>query len=312
MFHIIFHNADPDGTSSGFLLKYAIENNLICTNITDREIKLYPVNYNYEIPFERMKPEDIVFMADISYDIPIMEFLYEKLGDNFIWIDHHESMREYDNGKINGVRKYTKSACVLTYNIINHMKEKDDYVFTKLKEFITILGTYDIYDKHKNEDDWYNVILPINFYVKANIQDLSIDDNIYNTVISHIKDDLYDDFFNNMLADGTAIVNYLYKENKEICASYGKSTLFNGHSIFIVNRPIGGSFVCEHCIKNYDFVMVFAYSIKTNKFSVSCYSEEKDINVLNILSEFGARGHKNACNFKCDTLKIIDGNLVIQ
>ena len=81
-----FHSADLDGHCSGAIIKYK-----------HPDCVMYPMDYGDKFPWHHINPDDIVYMVDFSLPIDDMNKLSDKLGFNFIWIDHHETAAQEYN-----------------------------------------------------------------------------------------------------------------------------------------------------------------------------------------------------------------------
>src|SRR5574343_711335 len=77
--HCFYHSADLDGHCSGAIVKHFVP-----------EAIMHPINYGDEFPWDKIEPDDTVYMVDFCLQpFEEMESLIVALGKRFIWIDHH-------------------------------------------------------------------------------------------------------------------------------------------------------------------------------------------------------------------------------
>jgi hypothetical protein len=309
-FYIYFHNADADGTLSGFMLKYAIENNILHSDIENKEVRMMPINYGYDVNLDYLHSDPYVYMVDFSLDEEYMLKIHKKIGDKFIWIDHHDSIEEYNstaNTLVNGVRQYDLAACMLTFLYIKDNGEDFTKEFNRLKSFVYYVGEYDIYNnKAHTEDEWTDIV-SFNLYVKSLPQELS-SNNIWSELIENLQSEKASEVLEYMVGEGYPILGYINKDNYQLCKSYGSEINIGEHKAFIVNKGIGGTYVFSHFNNKYPIQICAVYSMKSNFWSLSCYADE-GINLLDLLSEYNPKGHKGACNIKAKSLEIVNKQL---
>jgi len=87
MYRVLFH-MDSDGHSSaGVVAKYLKEK-----GVPASQIYFHAVNYGLPLPTEIDYEKDTIYMVDFSLqpDLTMIDFA-AKLGERFIWIDHHDT-----------------------------------------------------------------------------------------------------------------------------------------------------------------------------------------------------------------------------
>lgn len=325
---VIYHNADSDGTSSGFLMKWAIENQIIKIPRKESHIKMFPFNYNFDIPWEKIDKDDIVFWLDVAGTPAEMKRMYEKLNGNMFWIDHHASIAQEHpevHEECMGIRDFTKASCLNVYRFIEEngkFKNKEilKRKFQNFKHLLDIVGACDTWDLGQVDFDlnrWDSEYFTVKLAIDAN----------YNNPTKPAGYDFWDEFMtededvvidmiNDLRYDGGVILAFLNIRNKDLCQSYGAEIIFEGLKIFALNQGIGGSYIFNSIdLNKYDACMCFIKSCKTNTYTVSLYTNKKDINLLKSLEHVGYGGHEQAGGFKCNTMEweyIDDGSKILK
>lgn len=317
---VFYHSADPDGMSSGFLMKWAIDNNVMKISRIDSEVGLIPFNYKWDVPFEKISDNDLVFWLDVSATPEEMNVLYDKLNGEMIWIDHHESIAKDHptlHEKCMGNRDFNNAACINVYNFIKEFgkfDEKTQEQFDRIKPLIDIVGAYDIWDTSIVDNDrekWNSEYVSVKFAMDANDIDPKTK-NGYQFWLDFMEADEkeIEDMISDLKYDGNIIQAYMNNRNHDLCNSYGFSAEFEGLRVFAVNQGIGGTFIFNSINQDkYDALMCFIKSGKSNKYSVSLYSNKKDINLIERLKHIGFSGHAQAGGFRCDDFEIIYSGL---
>jgi hypothetical protein len=313
---IFYHSADSDGMSSGFLMKWAVENGIIIIPRTDAEVGMIPFNYKWDVPFEKISNNDLVFWLDVSATPEEMNTLYDKLDGEMIWIDHHESILKDHftmHQKCMGYRDFKQAACINVYEFIKDFgkfNKTTQQQFNNIKPLIDIVGACDIWDLSLVDGDrerWNSEYLSVKFALDANDTDPRTK-NGYNFWLDFMNADNEDieNMISDLKYDGNVIQSYMNIRNHDLCNSYGFSADFEGIRVFAVNQGIGGSFIFNSINpEKYDAFMCFIKSGKSNQYSVSLYGNNKDINLIDKLKHIGFSGHAQAGGFKCDTFEII-------
>jgi len=147
----IYHSIDLDGWMSAAIVKYWFNltyscissNSILDTTVTGDTLTF--IGYNYGQPIPDLSEYDKVIMCDISFSKEEMINLYDRLDDNFIYIDHHisiirELQQEVDKGNIHhfkGFQHTDYAACELTWK----------YFFSResMPEIVRLLGRYDCF-----------------------------------------------------------------------------------------------------------------------------------------------------------------------
>ena len=118
---------------------------------------MFPINYGDKFPWNHIQEDEIVYMADFSLE-PFSDMVkLNKICDELIWIDHHESaIQEYKRTifdsppLILGWTNTNFAACELTWKWINKGKS--------VPLAVSLLGRYDIWNE--NSIFWRAKILP--------------------------------------------------------------------------------------------------------------------------------------------------------
>ena len=304
----IYHRIDLDGWASAAIVvkkfKEDSKNEGKIASIVDYQYKddvmrsqdanmLDMLGYNYGDPIlVDFSLYDKVILVDISlYDknktVNPMIDLYNKLGDNFIYIDHHISafndIKNAMNGEIpfNGNQSIKYAACELAWTFF--------YPEQEIPKIINYLGLYDTF-RHKNIDTEYDV-LKFQYGARSYI-------NNYIDASYYIFNDTY---FDEISDAGNHIYNYLLKESEIIYKNKFDKEI-NGYNFICFNQPRfnPSNFEIDYINKGYDGAVSFYYDGESWNFSI--YSENV-VDCSIIAKQFGGGGHKGAAGFR---LKNID------
>ena len=274
--HCFFHSADLDGHCSGAIVKYKFP-----------KCELHGITYGYKFPFNIISKDDIVYMVDFSLQ-PVKEMidLYNIVGKNLIWIDHHITAienvyKENPELEFSGIRKNGTAACILTWNYLFPDKE--------LPKTVELLGRYDVWDISEE-------ILQFQYGFRTNPD-----------TWPNKQDELWKQCFETntsiypILHIGKIILNYEQKQNEIYCRSCAFEITFEGLKALAVNKRLTSSQLFDSIWDNKKYDMMITFGIKKNGFwDVSFYSDKKDIDVSKIADKYGGGGHKGAagCQFK--------------
>lgn len=144
---IIYHKEDNDGVFSG-----ALAYNYVKEYLGKTDIVLFGTEYN-ELNKLWASGEvynwkyDNIIMTDISFNYPeAMQYLYNKFGDKFVWVDHHtpiikESFK-YKFDACPGLRDPSNSAII---NIYKYLYDKfgENCTNKKIPELLRVLSAWD-------------------------------------------------------------------------------------------------------------------------------------------------------------------------
>ena len=317
---IYYHSADADGKLSGFLMKWAIEENIIKMDRRFEKIEMVPFNYNFSIFWDSIHVDDIVFWLDVSAKPEEMEDMYDIINGKMIWIDHHSSIEETHSNvhlKCPGIRNFKKAACQNVYDFLatkGTFTPEQENIFKNMKSFVDIVGTLDIWDKSvvNSEDEWELDYLSITYALNSLTTDPSTDIGIkfWKSFIGECIDGTVSELIEDLREDGRVILSYVNIRNRDLCRSYGFSAQLEGLNVFALNQGIAGGHTFRCVNGNYDAFVSFVKSGKKNNYSVSVYTNDNDIDLNDKLGHIGFKGHPGAGGFRCDNFKVTDdGNL---
>ena len=251
------------------------------------------LGFNYGDPIPDVSQYDKIIMCDISLPTSNNEYAH-KLGNNFIWLDHHQSaIKDHDDLKLaNGIRDTKFAACELTWK----------YFFPDetMPEIVRLLGRYDCFG-HKGTSEEKKVL---EFQYGARMI-ISNHREAYELLLSNIKNGDY--VCLSIIADGTAIYNYLCAEAR-LSYKHGFPMYFelnpcelnsNVKKFLCINKerfnPI--NFGIDYHQDGYDGVASFWYEGKSKLWKFSLYNDNGQVDCSAIAQQFGGGGHKGAAGF---------------
>ena len=317
--HIYSHNSDPDGDFSGFLLRWAIEENILYYQRENNNITYKPFNYGFDIGWSNIHKNDVVFFADVSGTPEEMMLLYDKLDGKLIWIDHHDSIstvHEKLHKKCEGIRDFSQAACQNVYDYISIngvFTDKQDRIFKNLKPLIDIIGAYDNWNKSvvdNDEQKWHSDYVSLTFALNSMITTpgTKSGDKLWEEILSYAEDDDVMDLIYEFQSDGRIILDYVDIRNHSLVRSYGFKANLEGLGVFVLNQGIGGSSIFNSLDgTKYDAFVTYIYSGKKDIYSVSVYRSNDNIDLVDKLSHIGFKGHSGAGGFRCSHFEVSGG-----
>lgn len=312
-FAIIYHDADFDGKLSNEVCRYHLS-----LQFPDATIHSYGWDYGRPVPNVTQTDRsdwydyDNIYIVDLSVDELMAR---PELREKIIWIDHHKSAiekwdRKNENtpgpGMFTGVRIDGVAACRLCWNwfIGDENSVKQDFVDRKVSEptLIRLAGEYDIWD---NRDPDAKVLQfglcalsPGKFAALVHYQ--------FSCGPREVVDRIY---LNPVLESGRAIKSYCDKQNDEYSNAFSHTIKFAGLTMCALNiGQRGNSDLLRGGLKP-EHQACFAWrhvGAGENPVYVSLYHIDghTDLDLSEIAKNWGGGGHRGACGFRTDLIKL--------
>lgn len=326
---VIVHHIDPDGYFGAHGLVMFMQE-----NYPDVKVKL--VRFNYGFDFPTFKPNDIVYLVDVSFPIPLMDEIARRVK-LFTWIDHHKSaildmVRFYEETEPSEIPiswQFTSSdfaGCENVYRYLNnsifqipfHTKLVGQYDNWDQNDFICIKMHLDNLEiEYDEEDIWNDVVVPYYTYMLSLV--LSPDD-----IVTHLeKITNYSEAIN----IGKAIMKYRATQAKRQCGCAEHNEIFMNTKLNRFLNKVGlikwakklGLVESSKCIalnthdaskstfysiSGYnDYVMMaFKLNLKGEKVSCSLRCDDTQFDASLIAKSYGGGGHKGAAGFAVNRL----------
>jgi len=268
-----YHGSDLDGHCSGAIVKKAFP-----------EAELIGINYGNDFPWDKIQKNEIVFMVDFSLQpFENMERL-NKIA-RLSWVDHHKSA--IDEAGARGffasggqTLEVGRAACELCL----------ESLFPGIKnETVRLLGRYDVWDLQPGTLELQNGL------------------RMYDTLPTNT--DLWQSLLcqdESLLMESLHVGKILLRKKQMDDKIYAKSCSFeteiDGLKVIAVNRGITNSQLFESVYdpEKHDGMLAFVWRKK--QWTVSVYSDKKNIDVSLICKTRGGGGHKGAAGFQCKEL----------
>ena len=305
----IFYHIDGDGMCAGFwvyeMVKRMINSGKSIHSSKDlEELEFIKMNYNYDVPLDRIKRDEFIYIVDFSIDPADMEKLLSITG-NVIWIDHHKTaIEKYSNFKRNipGLRYDGIAGCMLTYCYFNHMvnpydefdviNDFDKSMTEDAPWFTKYIADYDVWTFEYGDDTR-------NFRIALGAEEnTEPNDEIWNTFL-HDNDRTY---VNKFIEDGKAMRKYASSFASKYCTCKGFDATFEGYSAFVTNVGLAGSDwfdPIENSDRADDYQLYISFSLNpSGDWGYSLRSSKIDVSELAV--KYGGGGHKGAAGFHSD------------
>ena len=285
-----YHAADLDGHCSGAIVKYF-----------NPGFTLFPINYGEPFPWDQIEPAEEVVMVDFSLQ-PFSQMIMLNRRSRLVWIDHHKSaMEEFkESGEyIAGSVQVGKAACELAWEYFSPGTGMAPRV-------VRLLGRYDVWD---HEDPR---VLPFQYGMRLTETDPQSDKAMA----------MWEKFFENDFLcdtvhhDGEVIIRYEAMVSEKYCKSYAFEALMPTHPpntsckyhsgrlpAICLNRGMTNSktFDSRYDPKKHDLMITFC-RLPSARWTVSLYSDKKNVDCGAIAKRYAGGGHKGAAGFQCEEL----------
>lgn len=228
-----------------------------------------------------------------------MRKLAERLGSRLIWIDHHKATIEDPQlkGLTNpGIRDTKFAGCELTWQYF--------YPDVKIPTGIQLIGRYDVFDKAAkvaasydgdSPYEWDAAILPFQYGLRA---EGLIDPT--NPLWRELLIDSID--VDDLIVDGQKILRYVKQDLEGYAKAASFETSLDGHSAVAINRGLCGSHVFESVKQKKHDLLIGFWMTKTRQWTVSLYTDRKDLDCGLLAKKYGGSGHPGAAGFQCTEL----------
>lgn len=317
----VYHSRDLDGWMSAAIVKHwFMSSDPINTEVkTKKDANDHYINfigYDYGQPIPDLSSYERVVMCDVSFPKEEMLEINLRLGDNFIWIDHHQRTVDEVNALIiaEGIPMEglvtepgeLAAACELTWT----------YFFSDepMPEIVRLLGRYDCF-AHKNTKEETKV-LEFQYGARAFITN-------YEEAYKYLTDESNTYRENETIVDvilfaGRNIYHYLCAEAKQ---TYSKSfplmfywtepnpdnkdvPIQNGALFLCVNQerfnPI--NFGIDYHKDGYAGFACFW--LKDSKWNFSLYNDDGNTDCSAIAKTYGGGGHKGASGMILNNIQL--------
>ena len=241
---IIYHKEDNDGLFSMAIIYNYLTHEL---HVDRKKIDLFGADFNdmKRICNDKgvdkkntidkfMEDYSNIIMTDISFnDVNVMKKLYNKLGSNFCWIDHHAPIikesfvQKFDS--CSGLRDTHRSAILNAYKYFYDVFDEQYNAKNKQIELFRILSAWDSFSF---EREGYELDYVRNVNEGVNIEYNLKKDDIINLVewIIYGKDDYFNehckkiaDLIEQLYLNGKKFTTIQNNRYKKLCADWGRA-----------------------------------------------------------------------------------------
>ena len=225
---IIYHKEDNDGVFSG-----ALAYNYVKEYLGKTDIVLFGTEYNelnklWTSGEVKNWEYDNIIMTDISFNYPeAMQYLYNKFGNKFVWIDHHTPIIKesfnYKFEKCPGLRDNSNSAIL---NIYRYLYDPfgENYTNKKIPELLRVLSAWDSFsfDREGYELDFVNKVnVGINYMYNLDIERVIV--LLRNLVVYGEDSDVEanNSYIQSAYTIGDIIITYKQQEDERLIKNCG-------------------------------------------------------------------------------------------
>jgi len=301
-----FYHKDADGrVSAHWVRKFR--------GSFDHPEDFYPITYGEPFPFEAIEPEEEVWIVDFSIETHEMARLL-TITTNVFWIDHHKTAidkyRCFDY-PIKGWRVDGVAGCMLTFSYLTFATyesgadfklvayEKADGIGANAEfkpwmaegapRFTKLIADWDTWTFAYGDETRF-------FDVGFGSRDFSPCSDEWK------KFDTYPEgeFEAELVSEGKLMMRWRDQWAKSYMKLGFELPDWEGHRCYVVNLGRCNSEFFKSVAGDYEILMPFVYNGKTDKWTVSLYSETVDVQA--IAQRYGGGGHKGAAGFQCDEL----------
>lgn len=312
----VFYHDDPDGWTSAYWVKEALEKQRFLVAYPEfdwsqiEQVDYFCVDYHSKDEILQLLLDDkrkVVVMCDFAYQ-PVHVML-ESIANNqkiekFVWIDHHKSnIDEYraiaadyeENPKFDILLKEGIGACWLTMERFFPEKTHSRNVPWAVKA----IAHYDVWDFFDKENQ-----LALIFYMQSRADRFRNPNSSEWDRIMSLIGMLKEHETSPVLKKGREIYRAWLKEKVELIKTCGfKVTLAGRLGLAVCGKGLNSlPFEEFDQDKQYDFYLTFYFCNGT--WTVSLYSLKEDFDCAEIARQFGGGGHPNAAGFQVDTITL--------
>jgi oligoribonuclease NrnB/cAMP/cGMP phosphodiesterase (DHH superfamily) len=266
---ICFHHNDPDGRTSGAIVRYALGDT----------VTLIESDYDgTPIPWKLVEQVEQIIVIDFSFPVNEMQRLAK--GRKLVWIDHHKSAIANFAGIADnwpGIRDVSEAACVLTWR----------YFFPRrpTPRAIVLIGDRDTWRWAEMDTGPFNESL------------YNQDHEAENTAFWKplLEDDL--PTLEKMIEEGTWLREINLRNVDRMMAARSFEVQFDGHNTLAVNRSGNGDIGNYGRSRGYEIVYCYVDQMQNGILTtnVTLFSAKVDVSV--IAHRYGGGGHAGAAGF---------------
>lgn len=270
-----FHSRDLDGRCSGAIVK-----------MVHPECELIGYDYGMPFPWETIRPDEVVYLVDVSLQpFSDMVRLRDACG-SLIWIDHHISAindRNATGVAFNGLQCEGEAGCELTWKLL---------VGTDMPRSVFLLGRYDVWD-------WMNHEGAMEFQTGMWQFDTSPNNGEFWRRL-FLDEELVDEIIHN----GGLLLAAKKKDNASRIKTLGFDTMLGEYRALAVNHGMTNSTIFDSAYdpERHDIMVSFCWYRDHWKVSVYVDKARADIDASVICKQFGGGGHRGAAGFQCTEL----------
>lgn len=289
---VVYHRIDLDGWMSGaiikkWFLKKTYNKGLVIdldkgAPTTTNQNELYLIGYNYGDNIPDLNNYDQVILCDVSFPVDVMNNLFKKYKNRFVWLDHHESAIKENGDHIYGIRNTDFAACELTWKFFCPN--------IKMPELVRLLGRFDCMGSKGTDEE--KTVLEFQYGVRSIIKNV---DDAHNYLINSDPDNMV----KTIISNGSQVYNFVCSEALE---SYKLKfdLMIDNYKFLCINKerfnPI--NFGIKYHDDGYDGAACFHYDGKINMWSFSLYNDNGNVDCSILAKNFGGGGHPAASGFK--------------
>jgi oligoribonuclease NrnB/cAMP/cGMP phosphodiesterase (DHH superfamily) len=293
-----FYHNDLDGHCAAFWVHLSV-------GVKDSSIPadFIEINYNIAFPFDKILPNEQIWIVDYSITPAEMKRLLTITKD-ITWIDHHktaiEKYRDFPE-EIRGIRKDGLAGCELTFLYIHRLTARGGGTIKELTKddideiplFTAMVGDWDVWRfSHGREQ-------VTNFKTGIEMGNNTPESPIWYGLLIDKDHTLLEKLINKG-KNGLLFQKYLAKR---LLASWSFPVEFEGYKCIALNAGSCNSDYFESVEKDFDVYMPYVFDGKL--WTVSLYTKREDIDVSEIAKKYGGGGHKQASGFQCEKLPFI-------
>ncbi len=263
-----YHSADLDGHCSGAIVKMEYP-----------ECEMIGIDYGQPFDLTIIEVNEVIFMVDFCLQ-PFDQMIALGEKANLIWIDHHISAIETANDlsfNTEGIVRSGIGACQLVWEYLHGVK-------ATMPEAVRMLAEYDVWN-HSDTNT-----LPFQYGVRM-LPDTTPGSPVWSHIFSEPMD---------YIGNGEIILRYEKSQNAKFCQIYAFESKFKGFRAICANRGFSSSQLFESVYdpNKHDLMISFVWNQNIDKWTVSLYSDQENIDCAALAKSLGGGGHKGAAGFQ--------------
>jgi hypothetical protein len=292
MNHVFYHSRDLDGHCSGALMRLSFER-------WPSDFRMHPADYGDDLSTDGIHSRDWVYFLDfVPQPAVFLDILTDEIGAVVVILDHHKTsapLADKYYGKIQPDNSL--AACELV----------SDYCFSRVYEFVRLLGIYDTW--RKDAASWDGLVLPFQYGMRSYETDPATEEGmtIWRELFKQAQTGILMPGPTRPTVDsirqvGEGILRYQAKQDRAKMKGAFEVTFEGLRAIACAG---GGSSLAFQSVwdpARHDLMLSYS-NVRGKYWTVSLYTDKPGLDLSPLAKKWGGGGHAQACGFQVNDIQ---------